>query len=161
MHTYWDKPFWDGSPDMTLYRSILVTLDNTATDRAVLTHIRPLLTLTGASVTLVHVADGFVARNQTQLNLQESEEMLDDRAYLERIRAELAGEGFRVEAVLLQGDPARQIVELADRISCDLIAMSTHGHGFFGDLFLGSVATKVRHLTDIPILMVPARRQSN
>jgi nucleotide-binding universal stress UspA family protein len=143
---------------MTLYRRILVTLENSDSDRAVLTHIRPLLKLTGAAVTLVHVADGFVARNQTQLNLQDSEEMHDDRAYLDRIRDELTGEGFAVEAVLLQGDPAQQIVGLARQIDTDLIAMSTHGHGFFGDLFLGSVASKVRHLTDIPILMVPARK---
>lgn len=143
---------------MTMYRRILVTLDNTASDSAVLTHIRPLLKLTGATVTLVHVADGFVARNQTQLNLQESEEMRDDCAYLDRLRSELAAEGFTVEAILLQGDPAQQIVGLAHQIDTDLIAMSTHGHGFLGDLFLGSVASKVRHLTDIPILMVPARK---
>ncbi|MEW6051926.1 MAG: universal stress protein [Candidatus Zixiibacteriota bacterium] len=142
-----------------MYKRILITLENSATDVAVLTHIRPLLKLTGAAVTLTHVADGFVARNQEQLNLQDSEEMCDDRECLERVRLELASEGFNVEAVLLQGEPAEKIVELANSIGCDLIAMSTHGHKFFGDLVLGSVANKVRHLTDIPVLLVPARKR--
>ncbi len=142
-----------------MYHHILITLDNSGSDSAVLAHIRSLLQLTRAKVTLTHVADGFVARNQEQLNLQDSREMEDDRSYLGRIREELAGEGFDVAAVLLQGDPADQIIRLADRIKCDLIAMATHGHGFFGDLVLGSVASKVRHSSDVPVLLVPARRR--
>ena len=89
------------------------------------------------------MADGFVARNQQRLSLDESEEMRDDRAYLDRLVAELAAEGFKVDAMLECGEPADRILALAEDQHCDLIAMSTHGHGFFSDLVLGSVADKV------------------
>ena len=45
-------------------------------------------------------------------------------------------------------------MEIAEREGCDLIAMSTHGHRLLGDLILGSVASEVRHSTDIPVLLV-------
>ncbi len=113
----------------------------------------------GARLTLVHVADGFMARNQERLNLDESDEMREDRAYLERRRAELAGEGFTVDAVLACGEPTSHIVALAESKECDLIAMSTHGHRLIADMILGSVANEVRHRTEIPVLLVRAPRK--
>jgi len=140
-----------------MYRHILVPLENAPTDRAILQHIRPLAKLTGARLTLLHVADGFMARNQNPpLNLDESEEMRRDRAYLEQVEKELQAEGFNASAVLACGEPADQILSIAERESCDLIAMSTHGHRFLGDVIFGSVASSVRHRTDIPVLLVRA-----
>ncbi len=139
-----------------MYRHILIPLDNSAADEAILRHIRGLARLSGARLTLLHVADGFVARNQEQLGLGESDEMRDDRAYLERRRAELAAEGFEVDATLACGEPTDHILATAERENCDLIAMSTHGHRLIGDLILGSVASEVRHRTDIPVLLVRA-----
>ncbi len=143
-----------------MYHHILIALENSPTDVAILTHIRPLVKLTQAKLILTHVADGFVARNQDHFNLQDSEEIRKDREYLEQIKTELTGEGFEVEAILARGDPAAQIVALAHSSGCDLIAMSTHGHKFIGDLIFGSVASNVRHLTDLPVLLVPAKRKS-
>ena len=140
-----------------MYKHILVPLENAPSDKAILTHIRPLAKLTGARITLIHVADGFMARNQKPpLNLDESEEMRRDRAYLEERQAELAREDFDVLAILACGDPTTQILDTAQRESCDLIAMSTHGHRWLGDLIFGSVASSVRHRTDIPVLLVRA-----
>jgi nucleotide-binding universal stress UspA family protein len=137
-----------------LYQHILIPLDNSPTDEAILTHIRQLARLTGARLTLVHVADGFMARNQKRLGLDESTEMREDREYLARRAAELQGDGFQVDAVLECGEPADQILAIADREQCDLIAMSTHGHRFLSDLILGSVAEQVRHRTGIPVLLI-------
>lgn len=141
-----------------MYKHILVPLENSATDAVVLSHVRPLAKFCGARLTLVHVADGFVARNQKLFNLAESEEMLKDREYLERVEGELAAEGHEVVCILAQGEPAAEILKLADEINCDLIAMSTHGHKWPADLFLGSVAERVRHATEIPVLMLKAPR---
>lgn len=140
-----------------MYSHILVPLDNSPTDSAILGHIRPLAKLTGARLTLVHVADGFMARNQENLGLDESAEMRADRAYLEKCEAELAAEGFQVRSLLACGEPSTQIVEIAEREHCDLIAMSTHGHRLISDLILGSVASEVRHMTEIPVLLVRAK----
>jgi nucleotide-binding universal stress UspA family protein len=106
------------------------------------------------------VADGWVARNLRHLQLRESEEMRDDRVYLEHAAAELAAEGFAAEAVLATGDPAEEISAAAEREGCSLIAMSTHGHRFLADLWRGSVANEVRHRSLVPVLLVRAKPRS-
>lgn len=141
-----------------MYKTILLPLDNSASDEAILAHIRPLARLMGSKLVLVHVADGFAARAQKTLNLDESEEIRDDRAYLTRRKAELEAEGFSVTAELKLGEPAKEILALAETLSCDLIAMSTHGHGIFKDFILGSVASDVRHRTNIPVLLVRSKQ---
>jgi len=137
-----------------MYHRILVPLENSAYDRAILDHVSALAHACGAAVLLVHVADGWVARTYRQLSLRESEEMQRDRGYLDEVAARLAADGLEVDAVLAGGDPSREIVELAEREGCDLIAMSTHGHRFISDLLYGSVANEVRHRSTIPVLLV-------
>ena len=139
-----------------MYHKILVALENSRTDEAILAHIEPLARLMKSELLLVHVADGWVARNLNQLNLAESEEMREDRAYLERVRSRFVAVGIPAEAVLLAGEPADGIVRLARETGADLIAMSTHGHRFLGDLIYGSTASRVRHTVQIPVLLVRA-----
>jgi nucleotide-binding universal stress UspA family protein len=139
-----------------MYRKILVALENSRTDEAILAHIEPLARLMGSELLLVHVADGWVARNLNQLNLAESQEMREDRAYLERVRSRFVEGGIPAQAVLLVGEPADAIVRLAHETSADLIAMSTHGHRFLGDLIYGSTASRVRHTVQIPVLLLRA-----
>jgi universal stress protein A len=141
-----------------MYRTILVPLDRSAADQTILDHIRPLARLINSRLVLVHVAEGHAARNQDQLNLADSEEITEARAYLARRESELASEGFAVESHLGRGDAAAQILERAGMVKADLIAMSTHGHRFLADVILGSVADNLRHHTDIPILLIRARR---
>ena len=137
-----------------MYKRILVAAENSPADRAVLSHVQDLARLTGAHLVLVHVADGWAARNFHELNLRESQEMRDDRDYLERLRVELAGAGFEVETRLALGDPAREIARVASEEQVDLIAMSTHGHRFVKDVLLGATADRLRHLVKVPVLLV-------
>ena len=138
-----------------MYKKIIVPLDNSATDNTILAHVRDLARLTHAQLILVHVADGFAARLQDQLNLADSEEIKDDQAYLDQVCAGLQKEGFRAKAILVQGkEPVDGILSVAKDEECDLIAMATHGHQFIEDMILGSVADMLRHRTDIPILMI-------
>jgi manganese transport protein len=141
-----------------MYKHILIPLENSVTDRAILGHIRSLTKITGAKLLLLHVADGWVARNFNQLKLAESEEMKTDREYLEKVAGQLRGDGFSVETLLALGDPPEEIIKAAETEKCDLIAMAGHGHRFFGDLFHGSTITEVRHKTMIPILVVRAKK---
>lgn len=137
-----------------MYRHVLVALENSSYDDAILTHVRGLAALCSARVTLIHVADGFAARNMQALKLRESEEMRVDREYLDRRASELAGASLEVDAILASGDPAAEICAAAERERCDLIAMATHGHGFLNDVVRGSVANQVRHKTLVPVLLV-------
>lgn len=141
-----------------MYRHILIPLENSLADEAILGHIKPLARMTGAKLLLVHVADGWVARNFDQLQLAESEEMKQDRAYLEKRQHELIGEGFTCEAVLALGEPSDEIIKIAHENDVDLIAMSTHGHRFISDILYGATADKVRHAVDVPVLLLRAGR---
>ena len=138
-----------------MYRRILVAVENSAADRTILSHVRALATLTGAELLLVHVADGWAARNFDRLNLRESEEMKVDRAYLDRLASELPE--LKVSTELAMGDPATELIRLAEERNVDLIAMSTHGHRFFNDLVRGTTVSKVRHVVRIPVLLLRAQ----
>jgi nucleotide-binding universal stress UspA family protein len=140
-----------------MYRHILIPIEHSEADQTILDHVKPLAKLTGASLLLLHVADGWVARNYRGLNLAESEEMKDDRAYLEKRTAELRAEGFVVEHLLALGEPSDEIIKVAAAREVDLIAMSTHGHRFISDLLYGSTADKVRHLVEIPVLLLKVK----
>ena len=140
-----------------MYRRILVAIENSPADNTILTHVSELARLTGAELLLVHVADGWAARNFDQLKLRESEEMRADRAYLEQVRVDLEGRGFTVETRLAMGDPATELVKVSEEQGVDLIAMSTHGHRFLADLLRGATADKVRHLVKVPVLLLRAQ----
>ena len=105
----------------------------------------------------MHVADGWAARNFDQLNLRESEEMTEDRAYLARVQADLVAHGLVVHAQLAKGDPANELIRVAEDAQVDLIAMSTHGHRFIADVLFGTTVNKVRHLVKIPVLLLRAQ----
>jgi nucleotide-binding universal stress UspA family protein len=137
-----------------MYKHILIPLENSHADETILTHIRPLARMAGATLLLVHVADGWVARNFNQLQLAESEEMKEDRAYLEKRVRELTGEGFSCDAVLALGEPSDEIIKLAREKDIDLIAMTTHGHRFISDILYGATADKVRHEVEVPVLLL-------
>jgi nucleotide-binding universal stress UspA family protein len=137
-----------------MYRRILVPVEHSAYDRVILDHVRQLATLCHASLLLIHVADGWAARNQRSLQLRESEEMRVDREYIEALCAALRDEGFVAESILAGGDPATEIVEAAEREQCDLIAMAVHGHRGIQDVLYGTTANTVRHRTMVPVLMV-------
>src|SRR5690349_20356588 len=122
-----------------MYQHILVPLENSAADETVIRHVMQLATHFGSRLTLIHVADGYVARNYKELNLAPSQEMLEDREYLERTQQVLLDHGIDAAAHLACGEPANEIVRFAGDIRCDLIVMATHGHGLLGDVFLGSV----------------------
>jgi nucleotide-binding universal stress UspA family protein len=139
-----------------MYKRILVALENGRADETLLPHIEELARVHGAELVLVHVADGFVARNYNQLKLLESQEMKDDREYLERTAGDLRARGLTVDTTLELGDPAEGILKAAQDRQCDLIAMTAHGHRLLGDLLFGSAIHTVRHKSQVPVLLVRA-----
>jgi nucleotide-binding universal stress UspA family protein len=139
-----------------MYKKILVALENSAADQALLPHVTELARRLQSHLLLVHVADGWVARNFNKLKLAESEEMKADRAYLEATQEKLQAEGLSVQSHLALGDPPTEILRTAEAENCDLIAMTSHGHRLLGDLLFGSTIHEVRHKTSIPVLLVRA-----
>ncbi len=138
-----------------MYDKILVTLDGTATDRAVIEHIKQLAKLAGSRLVLLHVADGWAARTYGPDAV--SPEIREDTQYLESVRAEFVRLGILAETELAYGDPAKEIIKWVQQKGCDLIAMSTHGHRFLADIFLGTTATQVQHSVSVPVLLLRAK----
>ena len=140
-----------------MYKKILVAIENSAADRTILAHVADLAQLTGGELLLVHVADGWAARHFDELKLRESEEMKSDRAYLDQVRDSLTSRGLTVHTELAMGDPASELIRVAEQKGVDLIAMSTHGHRFLSDLLHGTTADRVRHLVKVPVLLLRAQ----
>lgn len=138
-----------------MYDTILLTLDGTPTDRAIIEHIKELAKLAHSRLVLLHVADGWAARTYGPDAV--SPEITEDTGYLRTVREEFEAAGIPAEAELAFGDPAREIIKWVQRKGCDLVAMSTHGHRFLADLFLGTTATQVQHSISVPVLLLRAR----
>jgi nucleotide-binding universal stress UspA family protein len=138
-----------------MYETILVTLDGTPTDRAIIEHVKQLARLAHSRLVLLHVADGWAARTYGPDAV--SPEIAEDTAYLEKIRTEFQSAGIPTEAELAYGEPAGQIIKWVREKGCDLVAMSTHGHRLLADMFLGTTASRVQHNISVPVLLLRAK----
>lgn len=143
------------SREQTMYETILVTLDGTGTDRAIIEHVKQLAKLAHSRLVLLHVADGWAARTYGRDAV--SREISEDTAYLERVRDEFQREGIAADTELAYGEPAKEIIKWVKEKGCDLVAMSTHGHRLLADIFLGTTVTRVRHSIDVPVLLLRAK----
>jgi len=140
-----------------MYKRILVPVEHSDADRTIVEHVQALAKLCGATLVVLHVADGWAARAYDELRLRDSKEIREDRAYLDGLVEELRGRGFTVEARLAMGDPATEIIKAAEAEGADLVAMATHGHRFVKDILLGATVNKVRHELNVPVLLLQAR----
>jgi len=138
-----------------IYKTILVTLDGTKTDRAIIEHIKSLAGMAHSRVVLLHVADGWAARTYGSDAI--SREITEDTAYLKKILEEFKTAGISADAELAYGDPVKEIVKWVKQKGCDLVAMSTHGHRFLADIFLGTTASRVQHSISVPVLLLRAK----
>src|SRR5581483_10398419 len=132
-----------------MYKTILMTLDGTPTDQAIIEHVKQLAKLAQSRVVLLHVADGWAARTYGPDAV--SAEITEDTAFLQRICAELQAAGIPTDAELAFGEPVTEIVNWVNRKGCDLVAMSTHGHRLLGDLLRGTTASRVQHSISVPV----------
>jgi nucleotide-binding universal stress UspA family protein len=138
-----------------MYDTILVTLDGTPTDRAIIDHVKQLAKLAQSHLVLLHVADGWAARTYGPDAV--SPEIAEDTAYLERVRAEFQSIGIPAATELAYGEPYEEIIKWVQQKGCDLVAMSTHGHRLLADVFLGTTATRVQHRVSVPVLLLRAK----
>jgi len=139
-----------------MYETILVTLDGTPTDRAIIEHVKQLAKLAHSRLVLLHVADGWAARIYGPDAV--SPEIAEDTAYLENIRSEFQALGIPAEAELAYGEPAAEIIKWIQQKGCDLVAMSTHGHRLLSDIFRGTTASRVQHRISVPVLLLRAKK---
>lgn len=75
-------------------------------------------------------------------------------ALLTPAKARLESVGIALDVHVRTGNPAEVIIDFSREYHCDLIVMGTRGMGTIKNLLLGSVASKVIHLTEKPLLLV-------
>jgi len=70
------------------------------------------------------------------------------------VKERLTRKGIKARSVVETGQPAERIIEYANEEDVDLIALSTHGRSGMGRWLFGSVADKVVHGSEKPVLLV-------
>jgi len=135
-----------------MYQTILLPLDTSTTDKAIIAHVRALATAMHSRVVVLHVVTG----PQAEWNGPDAagEKVERVKAYLEAVRVELTAEGIPAQVQLAFGEPAQEIVRWVEKNSCDLVAMGTHGHRWLSDIVLGFTASRVQHALSVPVLML-------
>jgi nucleotide-binding universal stress UspA family protein len=117
--------------------------------KLVFAHVAPRFEVLPFPVTGIGSAPVKVAHKQDEHDM----EPLNDAVRLAEERA------LQSESRLLVGDPAREIVELADSIEADLIVVGSHGHGAISSALLGSVSRGILHRAKRPVLIVRETRR--
>lgn len=138
-----------------MYDKILLPLDASPTDRAIIEHIKKLAGIMHSQVVLFHVATG--ASAQFRGADAAGKEIDESRAYLERVQAEFEAANIPAMAELGYGEPAKEIIKWIQEKGCDLVAMATHGHKLLADIALGTTASRVQHNVSVPVLLLRAR----
>jgi nucleotide-binding universal stress UspA family protein len=139
-----------------MYETILITLEGTPTDRAIIDHVKRLAAMMKSRVVLLHVVTGAAA--QWHGPDAAGEEVSTAQLYVDKVKDEFATAAIPAEAELAYGSPpSKLIVKWIQENPCDLVAMSTHGHRLLGDLFLGATASEVQHSISVPVLLLRAK----
>jgi nucleotide-binding universal stress UspA family protein len=139
----------------------LVPLDGSKESETVIPYIQELVSKLKAEIVVLHVLHIALGH---EINMTEQLRQLQSlrapaEAYIERVAAQLEEKGIRAEVLLREvtaGTVAEQIIRVADEVCADLVAMSTHGLSGVGRWPLGSVADKVLHAGNTPLLLVRA-----
>lgn len=141
-------------------KNLLIPFDGSESAGRALEHAIALARMTTATVHVIHVYEepaayalGEVAvyfpRDELMSYLREASEALRDAA-----AARLRAAGVPCVAESRVGPVAESIVDYAKTQHCDAIIMGTHGRSALGGLLMGSVATRVVHLTPVPVTLV-------
>lgn len=132
---------------MQIYKKILVAIDCSRVDEAIINHISLVARQNQAEVYLLHVLHAH-SLDQKRILRHRAEESL--QAHLKHLRAQ----GIEAFTLLKNGEPEEEILAEIATGDYDLAAMATHGHGFFGDLLFGSVSDTLKHHINIPLLLL-------
>lgn len=138
---------------------IFVPIDGSGCAERALKHAISLATRMGdCSIHIAHAHEApliygeiavYVPREKMERLQREQSE-----AIVEKAETVLKASGLAYQEEILVGPIAQTLTERAASLGCDAIVMGTHGATALGKLLLGSIATKVVHLSDIPVTLV-------
>lgn len=132
---------------MQVYKNILVTLDCSPVDDAIIKHVALLAVQNQARVHLLHVVHAHTLDQRRALRAETG-------PCLEKHAEKLREQGVDAHKIIRDGEPDAQILKEIETGRYDLVAMATHGHKFFGDILFGSVSKTLKHRISIPLLLL-------
>lgn len=135
---------------MQVYKKILVAMDCSPVDDAIIEHVSALAIQNRAQVYLVHVVHSHTLDQERTLHKQ-AEALLKSRCEA------LQAQGIETRTVIRSGEPDDELLKEIEEKDYDLVAMATHGHSFFGDILFGSVSRTIKHKISIPLLLIGPR----
>lgn len=144
-----------------MYKRILVPLDGSKVAEGVLPHAKALAYSEGAELVLLTVATNpaldYAFSDPALAQRVEEDQEERSKTYIAEIEKQLKAAGFRVSCLLRIGPVANVILEAADEMQVDVIAMSTHGRSGPARWLLGSVADRVVRNSKVPVLLIRAK----
>ena len=132
---------------MQVYNKILVTIDCSPVDDAIVDHVSALALQNSAHVYLLHVVHSHTLDQDRTLRMK-AQESLDTH------QEKLLAKQIEASIIIKSGEPDREIIKEIESGQYDLVAMATHGHTFLGDLLFGSVSRSLKHRISTPLLLI-------
>jgi nucleotide-binding universal stress UspA family protein len=145
-----------------MYKKILVPLDGSRIAEEVLPHAKALAYSEGAELILLNVAANpgdYILSDPGLGDRAISEQEEKSKQYMAAVESKLVADGFRVSVLLRHGATAETILQIAEDLRVDAIAMATHARTGAARWLLGSVAERVVRNSNVPVLLIRARNQ--
>lgn len=139
-------------------KKLLVPVDGSGAALRALRQAIALAKITGASIEVVHAHEepdiyGHIAVYVPRAKMEELQKAHSE-GFLEAAEAELKPSGVPYSKQILVGPVGEAIARHAEKTGCDAIVMGRHGRSAIGSVVMGSVAMKVLHATQLPVLLV-------
>ncbi|WP_332446964.1 universal stress protein [Sphaerochaeta sp.] len=139
---------------MGIYHKIMVTLDCSPVDIAIVDHVVLLAKSENSTVVLTHVVHSHTL-DQNRILLEKA------KKGIEKYKKIFLAAGIPVEICLLSGEPEKELEKEIKANHYDLVAMATHGHKALSDILYGSVSGYLKHHISIPILLIHGAREND
>src|SRR5579863_8831357 len=144
----------------SMQQQIVVTLNGSKLGEAILPHALALARATSSTITLLRTITPPRGFSAGPVDLMIPQDWYDDEKtwtqnYLNGIAGYIRGQGVEARIVMLDGDPATNILSYTSQVpDVLLIAMASHGREGVERWLLGSVATQVIHATSKPVMVM-------
>ncbi|MDD5094461.1 MAG: universal stress protein [Dehalococcoidia bacterium] len=147
--------------DNGIFGKALVCLDGSKESEVIIPHIEEIASQFKTEVVLLEVlekgyyfvkAGGYEYVFHPEKETQSAKALAKD--YLDKVGERLNQKGIVARSEVKIGDAAEEIIKFADEISADVVAMATHGRSGISRWAMGSVANKVLHEGNTPLLLV-------
>jgi nucleotide-binding universal stress UspA family protein len=135
-----------------VYENILLLLDCSPVDEAILNHVVELARIHNSRVHLFHVVHAHTLDQQRVL-------VAETQKCLSRAQAVFEKQHIPATCSFSEGEPSELVLAKVTGSDFDLVALATHGHRGISDVVLGSVSRVLKHDSDKPILLLRGRKQ--